>query len=195
MPVLARSIAPSWCLAAMAICLLAVASVGSGSPPAHARDGLGGPFALTDENGWTVTDRDMRGRPFLIFFGFTHCADVDLVPLSQISAVVAALGRDADNVGALFVTVDPERDDPAALRDYLAGFDPHIRGLTGSSDAIAAVTTAYDVYREKVSATEGAYGIDHTTDVFLVDRNGELTGRFDLRRSPDALATELRAMW
>ena len=91
--------------------------------------GPGGPFHLEDQNGKPVSDQDMKGRPFVVFFGYTHCPDICPTTLFEISEVMKSLGRDADRTGALFITVDPERDTPATLKDYLSNFDPHLRGL------------------------------------------------------------------
>lgn len=92
---------------------------------------IGGPFQLTDQSGRTVTDKDLKGKPTLIFFGFTHCPDVCPTSLFEMSEVLKAMGKDADRVNAYFVSVDPERDTAAAMKDYLSSFDPHLKGLTG----------------------------------------------------------------
>src|SRR5712672_2938420 len=89
---------------------------------------IGGPFKLTDQNGKEVTDQDLKGRPFLVFFGFTHCPDVCPTTLFEVSEIMRALGPDADRVGARFMTVDPERDTPSIMKDYLSSFDPHLTG-------------------------------------------------------------------
>ena len=94
---------------------------------------IGGPFQLTDQSGATVTEKDLQGRPTLIFFGFTHCPDVCPTSLFEISEVLRAMGKDADRVNALFISVDPDRDTAAAMKDYLASFDPHLKGLTGDA--------------------------------------------------------------
>ena len=94
---------------------------------------IGGPFQLTDQAGQTVTEKNLKGRPTLIFFGFTHCPDVCPTALFEISEVLRAMGKDADRVNAYFVSVDPERDTAAAMKDYLSSFDPHLKGLTGES--------------------------------------------------------------
>ena len=107
------------------------------SPIGPAVAAVGGPFQLEDQNAKPVSDKDMKGRPFLVFFGFTHCPDVCPTTLFDISQVLKSLGQDADRTGALFITVDPERDTPAALKDYLSNFDPHLRGLTGDPAAVA----------------------------------------------------------
>jgi protein SCO1/2 len=148
-------------------------------------------FALTDQNGHAVTDRDMLGHPYLIFFGFTQCPDVDCTTLTEVSAVLRKLGPDADRVGALFVTVDPRRDTPQAMKDYLSAFDPHIRGLTGTVVAVDAAMKAYHIYHHKVPF-KGGYGVDHTTTVYLVDKNGRFVGPFDVKRPPADAAADLR---
>ena len=111
---------------------------------------VGGPFQLVDQNAKPITDQDMKGQPFLVFFGFTHCPDVCPTTLFEVSEIFRALGPDAEHVRALFVTVDPERDTPAVLKDYLSSFDPRIIGVTGDEAAIAAVEKAYRVYAKKV---------------------------------------------
>src|ERR1700744_5008607 len=110
---------------------------------------IGGPFQLTDQTGATITDKSLQGRPTLIFFGFTHCPDVCPTSLFEISEVLRAMGSDADHVNAYFISVDPERDTPAAMKDYLSSFDPHLKGLTGNAASIEAVEKAYRVYAKK----------------------------------------------
>src|SRR3569832_2072887 len=104
---------------------------------------IGGPFQLTDQAGQTVTEKNLQGRPSLIFFGFTHCPDVCPTSLFEISEVLRAMGPDADRVNAYFISVDPERDTPTAMKDYLSSFDPHLKGLTGNPDVMAKVTAEY----------------------------------------------------
>ena len=91
----------------------------------------------------------MKGRPYLVFFGFTHCPDICPTTLFELSQVMAKLGKDADRTGAVFITVDPERDTPALMKDYLSNFDPHLRGLTGDRPSIDAALKAYRVYAKK----------------------------------------------
>src|SRR5947199_10431230 len=107
---------------------------------------IGGPFQLTDQSGSAVTDQNLKGRPTLIFFGFTHCPDVCPTSLFEISEVLRALGKDADKVNAYFVSVDPERDTAAAMKDYLSSFDPHLKGLTGTPEAVARAISGFRVY-------------------------------------------------
>ena len=162
------------------------------SPIGQAVAGVGGPFHLEDQNGKPVSDQDMKGRPFLVFFGFTHCPDVCPTTLFDMSQVLRKLGPDADRTGALFITVDPERDTPPVMKDYLSNFDPHLRGLTGDRASIDAAIRAYRVYAKKVPLPDGDYTMDHTAVVYLMDKNGRFVAPFDLKRTPEVAAADLR---
>jgi protein SCO1/2 len=162
---------------------------GAGGPGPSA---IGGPFKLIDQNGKPITDADLKGRPFLVFFGYTHCPDVCPTTLFELSQVMQALGPDADRTGGLFITVDPERDTPAAMKDYLSSFDPHLRGATGDAAAVDAVEKAYRVYAKKVPAENGDYSMDHTALVYLMDKQGRFVAPFKLNRKPEDAAAELR---
>jgi len=164
----------------------------TGSPIGPAIAGVGGPFHLEDQNGKSVSAQDMKGGPFLVFFGFTHCPDICPTTLFEISEVLKKLGKDADRTGVLFITVDPERDTPAALKDYLSNFDPHLRGLTGDPAAVNAALKAYRVYAQKIPLKDGDYTMDHTAAVYLMDKNGHFVALFNLKQSPEAAADQLR---
>jgi protein SCO1/2 len=181
-------------LAGLILCFGAVLMLtGRGSGPvAQQIAAIGGPFTLTDQNGRTVTDQDLKGKPFLVFFGFTHCPDVCPTTLFEISEILRTLGPDADRVRALFITVDPERDTPDVMKDYLSSFDPHLSGLTGDPAAIAAVAKTYRVYFKKVPLDQGGYTMDHTAIVYLMDKNGRFVSPFSLKRSSAAAADDLR---
>jgi protein SCO1/2 len=162
------------------------------SPVGQAIASVGGPFHLEDQNGKTVSDADMKGHPFLVFFGFTHCPDICPTTLFDLSQLMHALGPDADRTGALFITVDPERDTPAVLKDYLSNFDPHLRGLTGDRASIDAAIKAYRVYAKKIPLENGDYTMDHTAVVYLMDKDGHFVEPFSTQRTPEAEAAELR---
>jgi protein SCO1/2 len=181
-------------LAGMMFCLGAILIVTGrlSTPVAQQVAAIGGPFKLVDQNGRSVTEQDLKGRPFLVFFGFTHCPDVCPTALFEISQILRALGHDADRVGALFITVDPERDTPAVLKDYLSSFDPHLSGLTGDPAAVAAVAKAYRVYFKKVPLEGGGYTMDHTAIVYLMDKEGRFVSPFSLKRGTEAAAADLR---
>jgi len=154
---------------------------------------IGGPFQLTDQAGQTVTEKDLQGRPTIIFFGFTHCPDVCPTSLFEMSEVLKAMGKDADRVNAYFISVDPERDTNEAMKDYLSSFDPHLKGLTGDADAVAKVLSAYRVYAKKVPLKgEGDYTMDHTALIYLMDRDGHFVSPFNLKRTPEEAAADLK---
>jgi protein SCO1/2 len=153
---------------------------------------VGGPFQLVDQNGKTVTDADFRGRPFLVFFGFTHCPDICPTTLFEVSEVFNRLGPDAEKVTALFVTVDPERDTPEKLKLYLSSFHPRIQALGGSPEQVEAIKKAYFVFAKKVPLDGGGYTMDHTSIVYLMDKEGRFIAPFNLKRDADAAAADLK---
>jgi len=153
---------------------------------------IGGPFQLTDQNGKAVTEKDLKGKPTLIFFGYTHCPDVCPTSLFEISEVLRALGKDADRVNAVFISVDPERDTPATMKEYLSSFDPHLEGLSGDPAETAKVVTSYRVYAKKVPTKDGDYTMDHTALIYLMDRDGRFVSPFNLKRTPEEAAADLK---
>jgi protein SCO1/2 len=153
---------------------------------------IGGPFHLIDQTGQSVTEKNLIGRPTLIFFGYTHCPDVCPTSLFEMSEVLRAMGKDADRVNAYFVTVDPERDTQAAMKEYLSSFDPHLKGLTGDAAAVAKIVAGYRVFAKKVPQKDGEYSMDHTALIYLMDRDGNFVSPFNLNRSPDAAAADLK---
>ena len=171
------------------VLLYATGNFGVGAPAASA---IGGPFKLVDQNGNPITDADLKGKPHLVFFGFTHCPDVCPTTLFDVSEVLRALGKDADGTGALFITVDPERDTPAVMKDYLSSFDPHLRGATGDRAAIDAAEKSFRVYAKKVPTQGGDYSMDHTALVYLMDKQGRFVAPFNLKRKPEEAAADLR---
>lgn len=153
---------------------------------------IGGSFTLTDQDGKIVTDADFKGKPMLVFFGYTHCPDVCPTTLFDVSEVLRALGSDADKTQALFITIDPERDTAPVMKDYLSSFDPHLRGLTGTVDAITSAEKVYRVYAKKVPGENGEYAMDHTALVYLMDKKGQFVAPFNLKRKPAEAAADLR---
>lgn len=184
--ILAASLAAAAAIAAVAVV------VWPRGPAATMRSDVGGPFRLTNQDGRSVTDADFRGKPFLVFFGFTHCPDVCPTALFEMSETFRRLGPDADKVRGLFISVDPERDTPEKLKQYLSSFDPRIVGLTGTATEIAEVTKAYKVYAKKVPLEGGDYTMDHSAIVYLMDRQGRFVAPFNLKRPADEAAADLR---
>jgi protein SCO1/2 len=150
---------------------------------------VGGPFALQTGDGKTITDANMKGKPFLVYFGYTHCPDVCPATLAQISDVLRRLPDKPIRV--LFVTVDPERDTPALMADYVGSFDPRIVGLSGSHENVVAMEKGYRVYARKAPAKDGDYSMDHSSIVYLMDAKGGFIEAFNLDRPPEESAKEL----
>ncbi len=153
---------------------------------------VGGPFRLIDQNGRAVSEQDFKGEPFVVFFGFTNCPDICPTTLFEMSEVLKRLGPDANKTAALFISVDPERDTPEKLKDYVSSFHPRIFGLTGTPEEIAAVEREYRVYAKKVPLKDGDYTMDHTAVVYLMDKDGRFVAPFNLKKSADEAAADLR---
>jgi protein SCO1 len=180
-------------VAGLVLCLGVILYVGRGSGTGAVQAAaIGGPFSLVDQNGQPFSDKDLKGKSFLVFFGFTHCPDVCPTTLFEISEIMRNLGPAADRTAALFISVDPERDTPEAMKDYLSSFDQHIRGLTGDAAGLAAVAKAYRVYYKKVPLDGGDYTMDHTAIVYLMDKDGRFVAPFNMRRTTDVAAADLR---
>ena len=135
---------------------------------------IGGPFSLTDANGRTVTEADFRGRYMLVYFGYTYCPDVCPTTLNQVAEAMDKLGEEANRITPVFITVDPARDTPAVIKQYLAAFSPKLVGLTGSPEAIAKVAKEYRVYYAVHQIGGGAadYTVDHSSILYLMGPDG-----------------------
>ncbi len=176
-----------------AVGLAALAVIAYGLLPDAVRRGapsIGGPFSMTAQDGRTVTDKDLAGRPYLVFFGYTHCPDFCPTALYDISTVFKTMGPDK-KIAALFVSVDPERDTPDLLKSYLESFDPRIIGLTGDKARTEAIAKAFKVYVKKVPGENGDYTVDHTAAVYLVDKTGRFVSAVNLAKPPKQAAREL----
>ena len=173
------------------IAVVALVAIWMVFAPKGARPSLiGGPFALQDGSGKTVSDQTLRGRPFLVYFGYTHCPDTCPTELARISDVLAAMGDKA--VPALFITVDPERDTPKVMQDYAGSFGPHVIGLSGSPQAIGAVEKAYRVFARKGKVeSDGSYSMDHSSIVYLMDKSGAFVEALNLDQPPADTAKEV----
>lgn len=160
-----------------------------------AREVVTGEFTLVDHRGRTVTDVDYRGSWLLIFFGYTHCPDVCPTTLGVVALVMDELGADAAKVKPLFISVDPDRDTPESLADYVAAFHPSIDGLTGTPEQVKAAAHTHRAYYAKAPAEEGGqitaedYAVDHSAYLYLMDPDGVYAHVF----SPTDTAEEIAA--
>lgn len=157
---------------------------------AFARD-----FKLTDHNGQARTLASFKGKVVAIFFGYTHCPDVCPTTLSDFAAALKQLGPQADQVQVLFVTVDPQRDKPELLKQYVPAFDPRFLGMTTDEAGLKALAKEYKVVYQKTSV-KGAdnYLIDHSAGTYIYDTESRLRLLIPYGSSPDLIAQDLKAL-
>ncbi len=167
----------------------AIRQAGIGDP------GIGGPFTLVDENGKARTDADFRGKLMLVEFGYTFCPDICPLGLQLFADTLDKLGAQADQVQPIFITVDPARDTPEQLRNYVGHFSPRIVGLTGTDAEIAAAAKAYRVYYKLGDdhATNPNYSVDHSAILYLMGRDGKFITHFTHETPVDQVVAAIRA--
>ena len=156
---------------------------------------IGGPFRLQTGNGKVVTDADFRGRWMLVFFGYTRCPDACPTALQDIANALDMLDADARaKVAVLFITIDPERDTPAAVQEYVTAFDAPITGLSGTPEQVATAAKAYRVYYAKHPKAGGEYDMDHSSIIYVMDTRGRFVANFTHETAPDVIAAKLRSL-
>lgn len=154
---------------------------------------VGGPFELTDQTGHRRTDADFHGKLVVLYFGYTYCPDVCPTELQSISLALDKLGAAAEAVQPLFITVDPERDTPARLADFVSSFHPRLIGLTGSLAEIRKTAIAYKTFFAKHNTGTPDYPVDHTGFIYLIGKDGRYLGFLPPGLAPDAIADAIRA--
>lgn len=179
----------------LAACLAAAPLLASGqvlTERAQAQPtAIGGPFRLTDQDGKPFGSDQLAGRPFALFFGFTHCPDVCPTTLFQLSEDLKSLGLEGERLQAVFVSVDPERDRPEDLAVYLQSFDPRVKGLTGTPAEVDAAAKAYKAFYKKVPLTGEGYTIEHTAVVYLMDAKGRFFSALNAQEPPETRRAKL----
>lgn len=155
---------------------------------------IGGPFTLVDDNGATVTEKALAGKPYAIYFGYTYCPEVCPTTLSDLSRWIKQLGPDADKLNYVFVTVDPERDTPQHLHDYLSSFDRHMRGFTGTPAQIDKIATEYRVYYKKIPVSGGGYSMDHSSIIYLMYADGQFDTVIPYQENDATAVAKLRGL-
>jgi len=158
---------------------------------------IGGAFELTDHHGQHVSDRTYRGRHMMIFFGFTHCRKVCPETLGKMSEVLDRLGSRAEAFAPLYITVDPERDDPQRMRAFLEANFPRFTGLTGNKEQIDAVRSAYKVFAERTPDEEDpeGYAVPHSALVYITDRAGQYVTHFNDGAPIEKIVSRLNSVW
>lgn len=194
------------------LALLVVALVGGGflaarhfwgMPPGPAADAgarqgepeIGGPFTLVDQDGRTVTDADFRGRWLLVYFGFTYCPDICPTSLTRNSDAIDLLGKMGEKVTPVLISIDPERDTPEKMKEYVHFFHPRMVGLTGTPEQVAAAAKQYRVFYMKAPGNQpDTYVVDHSSFTYLVDPNGRFVQFFRGEASPQEVADKLKPL-
>jgi protein SCO1/2 len=156
---------------------------------------LGKGLALTDQDGKLRALADFKGKVLVVFFGYTQCPDVCPTSMAELSDVMKALGKDAARVQVVMVTVDPERDTPTVLKQYVTAFDPAFVGLTGTPEQIRQAASSFKAYYAKVPAKDGkGYSMDHSAAFYLLDDKGEARVLVSNSASQDALVHDIKAL-
>ena len=160
---------------------------------AEAEISYGGTFILVDQHGRPVTDENFRGKYMLIAFGYTHCPDICPTLLADMANAMTRLGPESGEITPIFVTLDPERDTPKVMADYVSSFSPRMVGLTGPEEYIASAAQKYHIKYEKHPEKNGDYSIDHTAAIFLMGRDGKFLERFSSGVKTDEMVERIRA--
>lgn len=155
---------------------------------------IGGPFVLASSRGGSVDSRMLAGKPYAVFFGFTHCPEVCPTTLYDLSSTLTALGDAAKDFRVFFITVDPARDTVAAMKDYTSNFDPRIEALVPTEEELKQLATEFRVYYARVPTSDGGYTMDHTATVFLFDRTGRFAGTLSYDEAPDMRQAKIRKL-
>jgi len=157
---------------------------------------IGGPFALVDGDGHTVTDGDFRGKYLLVYFGYTYCPDVCPTTLNAVAGALDRLGKKAERLQPLFITVDPRRDTPAVIKQYTAAFTPRLLGLTGTATQIAAVAKEYRVYYAEHRTGPGPddYSVDHSSILYLMGPDGRFVAPIRADETGAEIAADLNKL-
>lgn len=155
------------------------------------RGAYGGPFMLQDQTGKTVTDEDFHGKFVMLTFGYGSCGDVCPTMLQSMARTMDLLGPQAEKVQPIFISLDPARDTPARLKDFMAAFHPKLLGLTGPEAYVASAARKYRIRYEKIPGKNGDYSIDHTAVVFLMGPDGNFLERFPHSATPEDMAKRI----
>ena len=186
----------SWALVALVFVGVGIVYFQSANQPSLKSEvaSFGGPFTLTDTNGQTFTQDNLAGKPYMIFFGFTHCPDVCPTTLNETVLWMDGLGADADKLNYVFVTVDPERDTPEILKDYVGIFSDKIIGLSGTEEQVQAISKNFKIYAKRIPLDGGGYTMDHTASVILMDAKGDFFGTIAYGEAPETALAKLKRL-
>ncbi len=181
-------------IAAFAVAALALTQWPTNGPVGSGTSLIGGPFTMINQKGETVTEQNFKGHYTVFFFGFTFCPDVCPTELQVLSAALKELGSNADKIIPVFVTVDPDRDTPKIIGEYVSSFDPRLVGLTGSPEQVAKMAKAFHIFYQKVPNPKDPkdYEMDHSSIIYLMGPDGTFVKHFPYSTDAKALALGLK---
>lgn len=155
---------------------------------------IGGPFRLASSKGGVVDSQDLTGRPYAVFFGYTHCPEVCPTTLYEMSKSLQSLGPAAAGFRVFFITVDPERDTVAAMADYIGNFDPRMEALVPTPEQLSKLASDFRVFYQKVPTSDGSYSMDHTATIFLINAEGQFAGTIAFGEAENMREAKLRKL-
>ena len=188
----------AWCVVAIVTLLLIIgyllqSSGGKrGEPDTSSTPSIGRPFELVSHRGQVIDNAVLKGKPYLAFFGFTHCPDICPTTLFELSDLMSELGPAASGFNVVFISVDPERDTQQLLNEYMTSFDRRILALRGTPEQTATAVKAFSAYARKVPTEDGSYTMDHTAGVYMMDANGSFKGTLDMHESREVRMKKIR---
>ena len=188
-----------WIGVAVLAAVVSYAFVSQNSKPDQTQQAvqpLGAPFNLVDHEGKSITRDDLLGRHHAIFFGFTNCPDICPTTLLEVASWMKDLGQDGNKLDFYFFTVDPERDNPEVMKDYVTAFDPRITGVTGDPDEMSKTLSAYKIYSKKVDLGDGDgdYTMDHSAFVMMFKSDGSFKGTISFGENDEIALEKLRRL-
>lgn len=161
-------------------------------PDTSSTPAIGRPFELVSHRGQLIDNAVLKGKPYLAFFGFTHCPDICPTTLFELSDLMSELGPAASGFNVVFISVDPERDTQKLLSEYMTSFDPRILALRGTPEQTATAVKAFSAYSRKVPTEDGGYTMDHTAGVYMMDADGSFKGTLDMHESREVRMKKIR---
>jgi len=188
----------AWCVVAIVTLLLIIgyllqSSGGKrGEPDTSSTPSIGRPFELVSHRGQVIDNAVLKGKPYLAFFGFTHCPDICPTTLFELNDLMSELGPAASGFNVVFISVDPERDTQQLLNEYMTSFDRRILALRGTPEQTATAVKAFSAYARKVPTEDGSYTMDHTAGVYMMDANGSFKGTLDMHESREVRMKKIR---
>jgi protein SCO1/2 len=160
----------------------------------HSGEAYGAPFTLVDQHGQPITDAAFRGQPTVLFFGYTHCPEVCPTTLFELDGWLKKLGPEGKDIKAYFISIDPERDTPQVMNDYVSNVSSRIIGISGDPAKVKAMAKAFGIYFRKVPGKDGDYTMDHTASVLLLNRQGAFAGTIAYGEDSDAAMAKLKRL-